>query len=140
MLKTPVDKFASMALVTIDADATIMEAAQRLHKEAVSQLVVKERREVVGIISNKDIINRVIAKGRDPKKTFVRQAMTKKLVTIDAKATLILVAHLMHKKKKKRILIEKNGKIRGIITQTDLIRLFSKTRNATWMKKHTKSL
>src|ERR1043165_7811452 len=61
----------------IDAEDTIREAAQRMCQRAVGTLVIVNReKEPVGIITDRDIITRVIAAGKDPRTTFVSEVMT----------------------------------------------------------------
>jgi CBS domain-containing protein len=66
---------------TIGPDATIEAAARKMKDEGIGALVVRTRdQRLVGILTDRDIVMRVIAEGRNPARTKVRSAMTPQLV------------------------------------------------------------
>lgn len=111
---------------TVHVQYTIEQAAQCMLKVPVSALAVSDGKKIVGIITERDIVRRIIAKGKDPKTTKVRSAMSRKIIGVDKDATLVVAAHLMQKTGKKKLFVTHKKNICGIITQTDVIRGLSR--------------
>lgn len=74
----------SVELATILEDATVVEAAQQMRLEGVRSLIVERRNDEdpYGIVTFSDIINRVLADGRDPSRVQVGEIMTKPIIVI----------------------------------------------------------
>lgn len=108
-------------VIVINPDTTIKDAAKIMSEQRVGSLVVVENEKLVGIITELDIIWKVVASEVDPKTTLVRDIMTKKVVTISADQTLEDATQLMVENKIKKIPVVENNKIVGIITATDII-------------------
>jgi CBS domain-containing protein len=70
-------------LIWVDAGSTIEKTAILFTEKKIGALLVKENGEYVGIITKTDIIERVIAKGLDPKTTLTGSVMSKPLLTMD---------------------------------------------------------
>jgi len=110
-------------VVTIDADATVMKAVELMNKNEIGCLIVIRRGRAVGIITERDLLKRVIAKSKNPKKTRVREIMTKPLVAGQPEMDLEEATRLMFKMKIKKLpILEPDGKLLGLITLTDVAR------------------
>jgi len=83
----------------------------------------EDQPEVIGVVSNKDIIDKVVAKKKVPEKVPVSQIMTKKYIYVDPNEITSKVMFLMINNGIKRVLvIDKQGNLVGIIASTDIIR------------------
>ena len=82
---------------------------------------VVEKRDIVGVITESDIIRKVVATGLDPSQTNVEDAMSKNVITIDGGKGVDEACHLMVDHKIKRLPVIDDGKLVGIITTTDII-------------------
>jgi CBS domain-containing protein len=69
---------------TIGPGETLQEAARRMRDLGVGLLVVREQEELLGVLTDRDIVVRGVALGRDPSATRVRSAMTPQLITCRA--------------------------------------------------------
>ena len=102
----------------------ITEAAALMQKENCGCLPVVEstgRLFPIGMITDRDIVCRTIAKGLNPMNMLVKDCMTKGCHTIDSTATLNDANRIMDSKKIGRIvLIDKNGKAAGVLSKADL--------------------
>jgi len=110
-------------VVTIDAEASVMKAVQLMNENEIGCLIVMRRGKAVGIITERDLLKRVIAKSKNPKKTWVREIMTKPLIAGQPEMDLEEATKLMFKMKIKKLpVLESNGKLLGLITLTDVAR------------------
>jgi len=110
-------------VVTIDADATVMQAVKLMNENEIGCLIVMRRGRAVGIITERDLMKRVIAKSKNPKKTKVREIMTKPLIAGQPDMDLEEATKLMFKMKIKKLpVVESHGKLLGLITLTDVAR------------------
>jgi CBS domain-containing protein len=110
-------------VVTIEADATVMKAVKVMNENEIGCLIVTRRSKAVGIITERDLLKRVISKSKNPKKTKVREIMTKPLIAGHPDMDLEEATKLMFKMKIKKLpVVESEGDLRGLITLTDVAR------------------
>jgi CBS domain-containing protein len=109
-------------VITIKDDATVKEAAEIMNKHEIGCVVVMKRNKPVGIITERDMLKRVLAESRNPEKTLVREIMTSPLITISPKTSLEEATKLMFKRNVKKLPVVQGGKLTGLITLTDLAR------------------
>ncbi len=110
-------------VITMRSNAKVSEAASAMCAHNIGSLVVVDRNEKpIGIITERDMIRKVVVTSRNPKSVDVTQIMSSPLVTGDPDMDLEDSAKLMINKKIKRLPIVDQGRIVGIVTFTDLIR------------------
>jgi CBS domain-containing protein len=100
---------------------SIRSAAKVMAEQRVGSLVVQENNKIVGIITELDIIWKVVANDKDPNTTTVGEIMSKKVITIRADQTIEEASALMVENKIKKLPVIEGDKLVGIITATDLI-------------------
>ena len=109
-------------VITIREDATVREAAKLMSEKNVGCLVVMRDDEPVGIITERDILVRVVAEGKNPDAVRVAWVMSSPIVKGRPDMTLEEAARLMTSKGIKKLPIFEGGKLVGMITLTDLVR------------------
>jgi len=109
-------------VITVDSDATVMEAVELMNKHEIGCLIVTRKGKAVGIVTERDFLRRVLAESRDPKKTRVRQIMSKPLIFGEPDMDIEDAARLMFRKKIKKLPVVENGRLLGLVTLTDLAR------------------
>ncbi len=109
-------------VITIDEDATVREAAKLMSEKNVGCLVVLRKGEPVGIITERDILVRVVAEGKDPDAVRVGWVMSTPIVKGRPDMDLEEAAKLMTSKGVKKLPIFEGNRLVGIITLTDLVR------------------
>jgi len=109
-------------VVTIDANATVMEAVELMNQYEIGCLIVTRRGRAVGIVTERDLLKRVLAKFKDPKTTKVQEIMSKPLIVGDPGMDVEDAAKLMFRKKIKKLPIVDQGRLLGLVTLTDLAR------------------
>jgi sugar-specific transcriptional regulator TrmB/CBS domain-containing protein len=114
---------------------SISAAAKIMANDDVGAVVVVENKMPVGIITEKDIVNRVINVQKDPAKTLVKDVMTAPVVTVDHKQTTKEALELMRTHKIRRLVVVKGKKIAGLVTERRALKSFSMPPNGTNPKK-----
>ena len=107
-------------VVVAKSDVTIKEASKVMSQYKIGSLVILKGNEIKGIITDTDIVN-AIAKDKDVDSTIMEQIMSKKVMTIDPEQTIEEAVDIMMKHKISRLPVVEEGKIKGIITATDII-------------------
>jgi CBS domain-containing protein len=107
--------------VSVDSTASVTEAAASILKGEKGAVVVLEKKRAVGILTERDILEKVIIPQRDPAGTSVGDVMSAPLVTIESDTSLSKAIALMSEKSIRRLLITKKGRVKGIVTQRDIL-------------------
>lgn len=107
-------------VVVAKSDVTIKEASKVMSQYNIGSLIILKDNEIMGIITDTDIV-RALAKDMDADTTIMEEIMSKKVVTIEPEKTIEDAVDLMVKHKIKRLPVVEEGKIKGIITATDII-------------------
>ncbi|MBO8174473.1 MAG: CBS domain-containing protein [Thermococcus sp.] len=121
MPKITVEQVLKRRAVVVGPDDTIDKVAKILAKNKVSSAVVVENEEIVGIVTDRDILDKVVAKGKSPKEVKVKEIMTKNPVRIEYDYDIQDAIELMMDKGVRRILITKLGRPIGFVTAADLL-------------------
>jgi CBS domain-containing protein len=114
-------------VVTIKADETAQLAAETMGKYNIGCLIVLEDDKVLGIVTERDLLNRVLVVAADPAKIPVRQVMSSPVVTVKPDTSLDEAVEVMFKHRIKKLpVVEQRGEIGvlvGLVTLTDIARL-----------------
>lgn len=105
---------------TIKKDSTIQEAADLMSRYSIGSLIVVVETRVVGIITERDILQKVVAGGKDATKTAVEEVMTKEVIMIGPETDIEDAAEIMMEKRIKKLPVISQNNLIGIITATDL--------------------
>ena len=108
-------------VVTIDVFKSVFEAAQLMSKEGLGCLIVVDKLLPVGIVTERDIVRRIVAKRSSPDVNG-SEIMTKTLITVDPDSSLKHAARMMSTNKIRRLPILKNSKLVGIVVSSDFVR------------------
>jgi CBS domain-containing protein len=108
---------------SIDADKPVAYAAKMMRDEDVGLAPIVEGQKLIGTLTDRDIAIRVVAEGKDPQTTTVREVATTSLVTIDPDQNLDEALQLMAKNQVRRLpVVEEDGKLAGVVAQADVAR------------------
>ncbi len=118
-----VGELISRNLVYINSDSNTIKAAILMRENNISCLVVKEKGEFVGIVTEKDIINKVVAEELYPGDVKIDKIMSKDLVSVSANESIENAAKLMRKKGVRRLVVLEDDRIIGVITETDITKI-----------------
>jgi len=122
LFTTPAGDIAT-EVITVGEDTTIQEAAQVMVKNKISSLIIRDKRNVpVGIVTDKDLREKVVAKGRSASEP-VRNIMTISLIRVDARDSCFEAVLKMIKYNIHHMLVIEDGDLKGIMTNHDLMLL-----------------
>jgi len=109
-------------VITIDADATVHEAVRIMNKHEIGCLIAVLNGKPVGIITERDMLKRVLAKSVDPEKVKVSDIMSVPLVVGKPGMEIENAVKLMFKTKIKKLPVVHRGRLLGLVTLTDITR------------------
>jgi CBS domain-containing protein len=124
-------------VVTIDAGASVFDACMMYKEEKVGCLVVIDNETCVGIVTERDLIERSICQHQNPEKTKVSEIMSKNIKIVYALDTVEKALEIMKQYKIKKLPVISSEKVVGIITITDIAEArpdISKRFMDSWMK------
>jgi CBS domain-containing protein len=108
---------------TIQPSTPIIEAARSMKSEDVGSLPIVEGDRLVGMITDRDIVIRGIAEGKDLQSTTVGELASRELTTVDPQQSLDEAARLMAQYQIRRLPVcEEDGRLVGIVAQADVAR------------------
>lgn len=108
-------------VITIEANRTVFEAAQIMTEKDLSCLIVVIKAFPVGILTERDIVRRIVAK-RASLDTKITEVMTKNLITVEPETSLREAARIMSANKIRRLPVLKQNKLVGIVVASDFVR------------------
>ena len=106
---------------SIDADKPVAYAAKMMRDEDVGLAPIVEGEKLIGTLTDRDIAIRVVAEGKDPESTTVREVATTRLVTVDPEQDLDEALRLMAQNQIRRLpVVEEDGRLAGVVAQADV--------------------
>jgi CBS domain-containing protein len=108
---------------TIEADKPVADAAKLMRDEDVGLAPVVEGDRLVGTLTDRDIAIRVVAEGKDPASTPVREVASTDVVTVTPEQNLDEALSLMAQHQVRRVpVVEQDGRLVGVVAQADVAR------------------
>ena len=107
---------------TVRPNSTINEVVRKMNKFEIGSIVVADGEKPVGIITERDILRRVLEVTVASEAMKAKEIMTSPVLTIGSEATTEEAATLMNLKRIKKIPVLEDGKLIGIVTSTDIVR------------------
>ncbi len=115
-----VDSLMHRPVVAADARASVRDAARLMERQRVGCLVVTRGDDAVGIVTERDVVFRVVGAGRDPDATRLEEIMSAPIATVPPDASVDDAAALMKRLRIKRLVVLDAGEARGVISVTDI--------------------
>ena len=106
---------------SLEGGSSAVEAARLMRDEDAGVVPIVEGEKLVGTVTDRDIVLRVVAEGRDPEATTVGEIASRELVTVDPQQDLDEALRLMARHQVRRLpVVEEDGKLVGIVAQADV--------------------
>ena len=112
----------SVNVITMSPDATVFDVAKSMSKMDVGSIIITDQEHPLGIITESDIVRRVIADEKDPKITAAREIMSSPIIHVEPGTALTEAMRVMARSNIRRVAVLKNDSLAGIITSRDLLR------------------
>jgi CBS domain-containing protein len=106
-----------------EPNATVADAAKVMAQEDVGPVPIIEDGRLVGIVTDRDIVVRVVAEGRDPNATTVKEIASSELVTVSPDDDLDEALNLLAARQVRRLPVVDGDRLVGIVAQADIARL-----------------
>jgi CBS domain-containing protein len=110
-------------LAMLEATKTVLEAAKLMKKRRIGNVIVVEKKQPIGILTESDILKKVVAEGKNPKDVLIGKVMSTPIIVIDPYVTLEEANKTMGKCNVRRLPVIENDELIGIITQKDISRM-----------------
>ena len=114
----------SSPVVTLDGEVNIRDAALLMTDKRIGSVVVTDRGKPVGIVTESDILERIVGPCRDPCETSMREIMTSPIVTTPKDTTILEAMREMRERDISRLVVI-DGTILGMVSESDVIRACS---------------
>ncbi|MFQ5412924.1 MAG: CBS domain-containing protein [Phycisphaerae bacterium] len=118
--QTILDKKGS-AVATTDRNATVLDAARVMNDKRIGAVVVTDGDRVVGIFTERDILNRVVAARLEPSKTTVGDVMTSPMACCRRDTPLTECRGMMTRKRIRHLPVVEDGRLHGLISSGDIL-------------------
>ncbi len=120
ILERPATSYMHRLFVVLDENTSVASAVKQMHSHNADSIIVLRGNMHVGIVTDSDIINKVVMKGEDSDEVFLKSIMSTPLVSISPKGTVKQALHLMRLHQIKRIPVADTSGIVGVVTQEAL--------------------
>ena len=118
---TSVKDYMRKDISTVSTEASATEASKTMLTNKVGYIIVLEKGQPVGIVTERDLVLKVMAEDKNPKEAKVSDCMSSPLVTIEPDKSIEEAVEIMKKHGFRRLPVVKNNIIYGIFTAKDLV-------------------
>jgi len=125
VLVMKIEKIMVRNVITLHTDASAHDAVKLMNKYRIGCLVVLHRGEIVGVLTERDLLERVLEECKDPRQTKVSEIMTRHVIVGKPDMELVEATRLMFEKKVKKLPITQGNLLVGLVTLTDIARATS---------------
>lgn len=109
-------------VITLEKDVSVRDAVRVMNENGIGCLVAVDNGEIIGILTERDLLRRVLETCRNPKETKVSEIMTRNVIVGNPDMQLVEATRLMFENKVKKLPIVEGDRLVGLITLTDIAR------------------
>ncbi len=122
--RVPVLELMSKNVVTVRSDLSASEAAMMMKERDIGSLIVVDGQTPVGIVTERDLVTKVMALGLSVRDTKVKDVMSTPLVSVHPHTETAEAAEKMAKLKIRRLAVIDSGKLVGLVTENDILKIW----------------
>ncbi|HCU24805.1 MAG TPA: histidine kinase [Deltaproteobacteria bacterium] len=108
-------------VITLPPTASVVEAGKKMTEHNIGSIVVMEGKQLAGIFTERDLLNRVVSPGLDPQKITLAQVMSKNVRTVSVNDSVEAVFNKMQETKCRHIPVVEDSKIVGVVTMRSIL-------------------
>ena len=120
-LDVPLSSYVSKEYVTVSTADSVADAAKAMKKASTGEAIVVREGKPIGIVTERDILYKVVAAGKNPAETGISSVMTSPVETIEIESRVVDAIAKMSKLGVRRLLVLKKEKVAGIVTQKRIV-------------------
>jgi CBS domain-containing protein len=109
-------------VITLEKDVSVRDAVRVMNENGIGCLVAVDNGEIIGILTERDLLRRVLETCKNPKETKVSEIMTRNVIVGNPDMQLVEATRLMFENKVKKLPIVEGDRLVGLITLTDIAR------------------
>ena len=121
MLREPVSRFTHHKLTVVENKVSVADTAKEMKDENIDSVLVSQEDDIIGIVTTKDILTKVVAEAKDPEKTTINEITQKPLIDISKDATVHDAIDLMEKHNIRRLVVKNETRPIGIISRQQIV-------------------
>lgn len=106
----------------IDKKKTVADAAKIMGPKNISCVIVSEDRKIIGILTERDFLKKIVASQKDPTQTLIEDVMTSPIISVTSDCNVFNASKIIEEKKIRRLVVMEGDKLCGIVTQTDIFK------------------
>ena len=107
-------------ITKLPSSTAIVDAAIVMDKRVIGSVLVEDNGKIIGIVTERDILRKIVAKGKDPSKVTLKEIASNPLISIDENATIAEASDKMSKHNIRRLVVTSENQIVGMITTRDV--------------------
>ena len=107
--------------VIINKKASVLDATKEMKSERVGSIIITENGKAIGILTESDILRKIVAEEKDASKISVEEVMSSPPITISPDARIEEAIRIMGRENIRRLPVVENGKLVGMITERDIM-------------------
>ena len=115
----------SRHIAIVGEETTIADTAVLIEEYDIGVVPVVEQKQLLGVVTDRDIVLRCVAKGKDITQTKVKEVMSKNMVSVSPDQPLDMALQAMAGRQVKRLAVTDQGKLAGVISLSDIARIRS---------------
>ena len=124
VIQRPLAVMMSRRMCSVSPSAPVIEAARIMRDAQVGALLVSDGSQFVGIVSESDLVRRVLAMGGDGSQVRVSEVMTAPIITIEIDRSAHEASDVMAERGIRHLAVTEDGEIVGVLSVRDLLRYF----------------
>ncbi|MGC8715757.1 MAG: cyclic nucleotide-binding/CBS domain-containing protein [Thermoplasmata archaeon] len=121
--KIKVGEVMSRNPLILDHKTILIDGVKNMVSRGISTIIVSKDSKPIGIVTDRDIVVKVVSRSLDPNKVELGEIMSIPLMVIDKNETLDKAAYIMSKKKIRKLPVIEKGKIVGILSENDIVKI-----------------
>ena len=125
MFPTIVADIMSSPVITIDGETNVRDAALLMMDKGIGCIIVMEKGRPIGIVTERDMLERVVAPCLDPCEVRMKEIMSTPLITISRGESILEAMRRMRKHGIGRLVVMEDERLEGIVTDGDILRAIS---------------
>lgn len=120
-----VSDIMSSPVVTVDGEINVRDAALLMTDKRIGSIIITDRGQPIGIVTERDMLERVVSACRDPCETKTKEIMSTPLITVPKETGILAAIRKMRGKDISRLVVMDRGILVGIVSERDIIRAIS---------------